>query len=687
MKRAFLPFCLSIFCLPFLTNAQPSRDWDKTIGSQNWDELHVVLPMDDGGFLLGGNITAAGGEVSQPVFGLNDFWVVRTDADGNVIWDKVFGGSGNDRLWSILPLSEGGYLVGGTSDSDVSGNKTTPNRGEEDFWLLKISADGEKIWERTYGGAQEDQLFIVRQFQDGNFLLGGWSASGISGEKTADSLGIYDVWALKINDLGEILWQRTLGGDRLDNLYDATPTPDGGMLLGCASASGQTLTKTSKSKGWADFWIVKIDADGNAVWDNSFGGNDVEQLEQILPLRDGNYLLVGASMSQLSGDRTTQNFGGFDFWAVKISPEGQKIWDKAFGGNKFDGAFKVVETLSGNLLLVGASDSPVSGTKKTPNLGGYDYWLVKADKNGNQVWEKTYGGNNYDAATEIVQMNDGSLLLAGHSNSATSAYKTENPRGHNDFWLLKTYCNVKAKLPEDGVFCSGDEIPLEVSPENCAGGGCEIFWSNGQSGEAILLKVDSLASVSVLAEDLNTCVATDTLYYKVLPSPSAILPPDTSIFKDGGELFLNVFQENATFDWNIGDQTPFVTVTKSGNYAVTVTADNGCTASDDINVCACDERLLFIPNVFQPDGDIFNDTWFVQSKPGAIEEIELLEIYDRWGHRVFRTEHAMPNSKTFGWDGYDRGLRCVPGVYTFAMRVRFSAVRSETLFGTVTLIR
>lgn len=687
MKYASLLVTLAVFayCLP--ANAQPSRDWDRTFGSPNWDEMHVATPAPGGGWLFGGNVTATGGTVSQPVFGLNDYWVVRVDEHGNKLWDKVFGGSDNDRLWSILPLPDGTWLLGGTSSSGVSGNKTTPNRGDADFWLLKISPDGEKLWERTFGGSGRDELFALGQFQDGNFLLGGWSNSPVSGDKTTDSLGVYDVWALKISPDGQIIWQERFGGTGLDNLYDAVPTPDGGFLLGGASASGVTATKSEPCRGYSDYWVVKIDEDGNREWDARFGGPDVDQLHKILPLSDGNFLLLGASMSLVGGDRTAANRGSFDFWTVKISPFGQKIRDNAYGGSAFDGATAAIETRGGQILLAGASNSPANGTKKSTGLGNYDYWLVATDADGNQLWDKSYGGAKSDAASTLVQNADGSLLLAGHSESNAGGFKSNNSLGFNDFWLLKTWCNVQVGLPSDTTFCSGRSLPFEVEPKNCAAGECDILWSTGaRTASATLVVPDSAGFVSVFVEDRNGCSASDTLRFEVLPSPRVDLGRDTTLFDDDKPLTLNVFNENCVYNWNTGDGSPTLTVAGAGTFAVTVTAENGCSASDEIRVDTV-ARTLFVPNVFQPDLDIYNDTWFVQAKPGAVAELELIDILDSWGHRVFRAEHAQPNDKAFGWNGEVGGRRALPGVYTYLIRMKFPDGRTEMLFGTVTLVR
>lgn len=681
--------CLSIIAAAPLL-AQPARDWDKTYGTWNWEELHLVIPSGDGGYLVGGNTTANGGDVSGTTFGLNDFWLLKTDANGNKIWDKTYGGSANDLLWDILALPDGGYLLGGTSESEPSGNKTAQHFGKRDFWLVKINAEGQKIWDKSYGGSERDELFKLAKSDDNqSFMLGGWTNSGASGVKKSDSLGVYDVWILRVDTLGNLLSQNQFGGSELDNLYDLVATPDGGFLAGGASASNITSTKSQACWGLSDFWVIKLDSAANQVWDVRFGGTNVEQIEQILPLLDGNYLLVGASMSPTSGDKTAPNYGSFDKWLVKMRPDGSRIWDKSFGGSSFDGAYQVVETPEGNLLVGGTTASGPGGTKKTPAYGYYDFWLNHLDPDGNLIWEKTYGGSKNDALTALLQNpTDGSLLLAGHSASPKSAFKSENSKGYNDFWLLKTWCGIKFKLPADTTLCSSQKFPISIFPKNCANGDCEMAWSEGSTGNEIEYQPDSTGLLFVVATDANSCRLSDTLRYQFLPGPAVALPADTTIFETGSQLLLNAkFSDQTIYEWNTGSTAPSIVVSTTGKFSVTLTTDNGCSASDDIEVCACGSRDLFIPNVFQPNLNVLNDIWYIHARPGAVERIERLQVFDRWGHRVFLAEKFQPNDKTFAWDGMSAGKWCAPGVYTYALEILYPLGIRERLFGTVTLLR
>jgi hypothetical protein len=191
---------------------------------------------------------------------------------------KTIGGNSFDHLSSLCLTKDGGVLVGGTSESGVSGEKTSANRGEYygDFWLVKLDSNGHIEWDKTIGGDSQDQLSHATQTQDEGFIICGMSASGISGEKTEDPRGSQDFWVLKLDNLGNIQWQRTLSGTGDDWPSCVRQLPDGGYLVGGNSSSGISGDKTGANRGGYDYWLVKLDATGNIIWDKTYGGTKFE---------------------------------------------------------------------------------------------------------------------------------------------------------------------------------------------------------------------------------------------------------------------------------------------------------------------------------------------------------------------------------------------------------------------------
>jgi len=236
---------------------------------------------------------------------------VKLDSTGNIQWQNTIGGSGYDQLYSIQQTSDGGYILGGYSNSGISGDKTESSQGDYDYWVVKLDAIGNIQWQTTIGGNDADWLYSVQQTTDGGYILGGYSLSDISGDKTEGTQGGNDYWVVKLDASGNIQWQNTIGGNNDDNLSSIQQTTDGGYILGGYSYSDISGDKTENSQGSDDYWVVKLNASGNIQWQNTIGGSGYDQLYSIQQTSDGGYILGGYSESNISGDKT-ENSQGFD---------------------------------------------------------------------------------------------------------------------------------------------------------------------------------------------------------------------------------------------------------------------------------------------------------------------------------------------------------------------------------------
>ena len=315
-------------------------------------------------------------------------------------WDKRFGGTSNEALHSLQQTADGGYILGGESNSGISGDKTEDSRGGSDYWVVKIDANGVKQWDKRFGGTTFDQLNSLQQTADGGYILGGWSNSGIGGDKTEDSRGVSDYWVVKIDANGVKQWDKRFGGTDYDNLISLQQTADGGYILGGGSSSGIGGDKTEDSRGSNDYWVVKIDANGVKQWDKRFGGTDEDFLLSLQQTEDGGYILGGNSNSGIGGDKTEEVLGLQDYWVVKIDANGIKQWDKRFGGTSNEGLHSLQQTADGGYILGGTSNSGIGGDKTEDSWGGNggaaDCWVVKIDANGVKQWDKRFGGTGSD---------------------------------------------------------------------------------------------------------------------------------------------------------------------------------------------------------------------------------------------------------------------------------------------------
>ena len=282
------------------------------------------------------------------------------------VWDKRFGCGETDWLMTIVQNNSGDYFLGAVSYSGIAEDKTQVSQGGEDFWIVKMDANRNKVWDKRYGGDKDDRLTCMLTTDDGNIFLGGYSYSGISGDKTAASKGESDFWLIKIDANGNQLWDKTFGGAGSDGMNAIIKTIDGGYMLGGGSASGISGDKTQDSRGSGDYWVVKIDANGNKLWDRRFGGNRGEAIEKMIATTDGGYLLGSATYSGISGDKTQNVRGEYDCWLIKIDANGNKLWDKNLGGANQDYISGLLNTHDGGYMIGANSYSDLSPDKQPP---------------------------------------------------------------------------------------------------------------------------------------------------------------------------------------------------------------------------------------------------------------------------------------------------------------------------------
>jgi len=307
-------------------------------------------------------------------------------------WSRTYGGIGKDSTThsSVVETSDGGYAFAGYTASFGAGSW--------DFWLVKVGSHGNAQWDRTYGGGAWDEGRCVIQTSDGGYALTGYTRSFGTGD--------WDFWLVKTDAGGSHEWNRTYGGTGADAAFSVVQTSDGGYAI-----AGDTY---SFGVGMADFWFVKVDANGNEQWNKTIGGGAEDAGRCVIQTSDGGYALTGYTKSF--------GAGGLDFWLIKADSDGNMEWNKTYGGADFEECTSFMETLDGGYALAGWTYSFGAGSS--------DFWLVKVDSSGNEQWSKTYGGTNFDRAWSVVQASDGGYVIAGHTMSLGA--------GSEDMWLIKT---------------------------------------------------------------------------------------------------------------------------------------------------------------------------------------------------------------------------------------------------------
>ena len=444
MKKITTPFLLSAGLLlsTLNINAQaPSVQWQNTLGSTSYEFLNTIDQTSDGGYIMGGYTDSnIGGDKSENSWGADDYWIVKMDNAGNIVWENTVGGGNYDKLYAVEETPDGGYIVGGQSLSGGGwGDKSESNKGGYDYWIVKLDEDGVVEWDRSYGGLGKDQLYNVQPTSDGGYIIAGTSDSGISGDKTENRVGNSDYWVIKTDASGNIIWQNDIGGLMFDNVYSAYETADGGYILGGTSTSGISGDKTAGNYGVVDYWIVKLNSAGTVVWDKTIGGTLNDYLYAVIPTADGGSIACGMSESGLTGNKTDNTNGLYDYWVVKLDNSGNITWQNSIGGTGNDYAFvnAIDQTSDGGYAIAGYSQSLISGDKTEANTGSWDYWILKINSTGSILWQTVLGGVSGDYANAISATTDGGFIVGGFSYSSAGGDKDENAIGDADFWIIR----------------------------------------------------------------------------------------------------------------------------------------------------------------------------------------------------------------------------------------------------------
>lgn len=393
----------------------PNIQWQKSLGGSGNEIGGVICQTSDGGFIISSYSNSNNGDVSGN-HGNYDYWIIKLDSMGIIQWQKSLGGTRHDNPSNIIQTIDGGYIVAGgteSNDGDVTGHHSNSGINCVDAWVVKLDINGNIQWQKTLGGTSNDFLGTILQTTDGGYIIAGLSAS-IDGDVTGNHGGS-DYWIVKLDSTGFLQWQKSLGGSQDDWASSIAQTTDGGYILTGNTSSNDGDVTFNHSIYIFDIWIVKIDSIGNLQWQRSLGGTDEDYGLKIIQSSDGGYLLTG-NLASLDGD-VTAPLGGGDFWIVKLDSSGNLVWERSIGGSGNDLGISIIQPTGGGFILAGRSNS-IDGDV-TGNHGSSDYWIIKIDSLGMLLWQKSLGGRQSDQALSIIQASDGNYLVGGYSDSNT----------------------------------------------------------------------------------------------------------------------------------------------------------------------------------------------------------------------------------------------------------------------------
>jgi len=363
----------------FTQSAYAAVKFARTYGGAGNDHAFSVQRTSDGGYIVAGYTSSFGA-------GGYDAFLVKTDANGNIIWAKTYGGASDDGALSVQQTSDGGYIVtGGTGPF-----------GNVDAFLIKTDAFGNIQWAKTYGGTNIDAVSSFQQTSDGGYIVAGWTSSFGAGN--------FDIFLIKTDASGNIIWAKTYGETDDDWASSVQQTSDGGYIV-----AGVTLSFGAGG----DIFLIKTDANGNLQWAKTYGGTFQDGASSVQQTSDGGYIVAGYTVSFGAGES--------DIFLIKTDASGNIIWAKTYGGTFQDGASSVQQTSDGGYIVAGYTVSFGAGES--------DIFLIKTDASGNIIWAKTYGGTNTDEVYSVQQTSDGGYIVAGATYSFGAG---------GDIFLVKT---------------------------------------------------------------------------------------------------------------------------------------------------------------------------------------------------------------------------------------------------------
>lgn len=381
----------------------PQEEWNKTFGGSSDDVGTFVSETSEGGYIIVGSTESFGADV--PYSWLirshlrGDLWLIKTDSKGNLVWERTFGGFGREFGFSVEEAQDGGYIICGAKRSSWVGSY--------DLWILKTDSEGIMEWERTFGGEKEDLGFFIRQTKDLGYISTGYISYGVNRM----------LFIIKTDSDGNKEWEMGYGGENSAEGVSLQETSDGGYII--------TGYISSDDAGKEDVWLIKTDSNGFKEWDRTFGGTSRDIGLSVGVTEDGGYIITGLTESFGAGNG--------DVWLIKTDREGNKEWDRTFGGANFDQGSSVQQTMDGGYAILGfntisnVSDSSDSWYYKPSSLSRI--WLIKTDSQGNMEWDLAFGGSRNDWGNSGQQTQDGGYILTG----VTESYGA----GKSDVWLIR----------------------------------------------------------------------------------------------------------------------------------------------------------------------------------------------------------------------------------------------------------
>ena len=412
----------------------PNILWQKSLGGSFYDKAVSIIELEDGGYIVGGHSQSSNFDLSMNHGGA-DWWIVRLNNNGNIIWQKSLGGSNDEYLKKIIKTPDGNILCIG--DTKSNNGDITNYIDQIDFWVAKIDLFGNLIWEKCYGGVNIDIGYSVCTTDDGNFLIAGSTESQYP--YIRNNHGLSDFLLIKIDPEGNEIWQKTYGGSGNETCKSIKKSNNGGyILIGNSTSIDGDL---SNNYGAQDVWMLKINNEGQVEWQQNFGGSKDDFINNFTEDHEGNFVIIGETYSfDFDASENHSGNGARDFFILKVSAQGHKIWNHCYGGSGDEYARGIIESNSNEYVVVGESYS--NDGQATNNIGSADVWIIKLNStDGEIIWQKKYGSEGHDEPNDLILTFDNNFLFVGNTLPVQNFNDVTQHYGDDDFWIVKLLNN------------------------------------------------------------------------------------------------------------------------------------------------------------------------------------------------------------------------------------------------------
>ena len=372
-----------------------AQEWTQTYGGIDSHFGFSVKQTIDGGYIIAGSV--------ENSMGIDDVFLLKVDQSGDTLWSKKYGGAENDYGNVVRQTNDGGYVIFGHWRSFGSGGT--------DMFLIKTDENGNELWTKNFGGGDNEYGYSIEETNDGGFILCGATES--------IGLGEYDVYLIKTDINGNMIWDKTFGGVWDEKGYSVKQTTDGGYIITGKAESFDV-------NGFSDVYLIKTDANGNMIWEKTLGGSNTDDGYAVVQTIDGGYAICGNTYSFSNGSK--------DIYLLKTDENGNELWYKNFGGVEYDEGVSIEETTDLGFILVGATASFSQDAPKR------DFYIIKTDNLGNEQSFETYGGAENDYCYSVQQTTDGGYIVCG------SAYSFG--LGESDIYLIKLASDLNIEVSD-----------------------------------------------------------------------------------------------------------------------------------------------------------------------------------------------------------------------------------------------